>query len=372
MRLDGLRSQTSSKKAVVTFKSMLDVDVLVTWVDKKGTEQSSGVVTAKSKTRMNSFLGHAFRFYSAIDVDTLVLEHVVKQAEEIVPLHGCTDQRAIDLAQENFEKLVHDQKASCLPANQSSAWSCVRYVTHAEFESRTPEHFGFANQEEAGQRHIGDMTDNTYVSHIPDIPRLTKGPGYLKMSFTKRLWDVVLPFYEEKKKSSIQPHSEIRGGYTNNHLNQFDKIELDNFRDTHAVIVSEMQKVLQWWVGAKLKHTSTFGVRIYRRHAMLINHVDRMDTHLASAVLQVAQQTDEGWPLEVVRENGERYEVYLQPGEMVLYEGAKIRHGRPMRFRGTEFGNIFSHFAPIHWHGPQKSPLFKPEVFQTDSSKMEL
>merc|ERR1712226_1400320 len=59
------------------------------------------------------------------------------------------------------------------------------------------------------------------------------------------------------------------------------------------------------------------------RHAMLINHVDRGDTHIASAVLQVHQDCDEdgGWPLEVHSEDGEAYEVYLQPGEMVLYEG---------------------------------------------------
>lgn len=31
-------------------------------------------------------------------------------------------------------------------------------------------------------------------------------------------------------------------------------------------------------------------------------------------------------------------QVYMQPGEMVLYEGARIHHGRPMRLKGNEFG----------------------------------
>jgi len=39
-------------------------------------------------------------------------------------------------------------------------------------------------------------------------------------------------------------------------------------------------------------HTATFGVRIYRREAMLVNHVDRADTHLASAVMQIGQECD--------------------------------------------------------------------------------
>ena len=36
---------------------------------------------------------------------------------------------------------------------------------------------------------------------------------------------------------------------------------------------------------------------------------------------------------EVMLPDGRLGEVYLQPGEMVLYEGAWLRHGRPMRFK---------------------------------------
>ena len=53
------------------------------------------------------------------------------------------------------------------------------------------------------------------------------------------------------------------------------------------LITDEMQSILEWWTMLQLRHTSTYGVRVYHRGSMLINHVDRMDTHLASAVLQV-------------------------------------------------------------------------------------
>ena len=35
---------------------------------------------------------------------------------------------------------------------------------------------------------------------------------------------------------------------------------------------------------------------------MLINHIDRQDTHIASAVLQIGQRIDKdgGWPLEIL------------------------------------------------------------------------
>jgi prolyl 4-hydroxylase len=102
---------------------------------------------------------------------------------------------------------------------------------------------------------------------------------------------------------------------------------------------------------------------------MLINHLDIEYTHLASAVIQVGQKVDPngGWPLEVMNPDGTGAltEVYLQEGEMVLYEGARLKHGRPMRFRGEQFGNIFSHFAPYKWKGlnvPYEHEKFKDEL----------
>jgi hypothetical protein len=94
---------------------------------------------------------------------------------------------------------------------------------------------------------------------------------------------------------------------------------------------------------------------------MLINHVDRADTHVASAVIQVAQTgIQQGWPLEIMHPDADSSvaEVYLQPGELVLYEGARFLHGRPMRFNGDSFANIFSHFKPVDWYGPGKSPKY--------------
>ena len=112
---------------------------------------------------------------------------------------------------------------------------------------------------------------------IPRIPQLTAPPsrGYLKMNMTDALRDALLPWYEEKKRDgSMKPHERIPGGYTNNEPPpdgiQMDKINLDRFPRTHATIVREMREILQWWTGLELVHTSTFGVRVYRRGSMLI------------------------------------------------------------------------------------------------------
>jgi len=191
------------------------------------------------------------------------------------------------------------------------------------------------------------------------IPRISRsGPGYQIIKMPKKLRDILLPWFESKQ-DAIIPSEHIPGGYTNNEVLGMTKLDMDKFPDVRAELIKEMTNILQWWCDMRLRHTSTYGVRIYRRDSMLIDHVDRMDTHLASAVLQIAQDTDVGggWPLEVLLPNKTVGEVYLQPGEMVLYEGAWIRHGRPMRFKGDSFANIFTHFAPVDWKGPtRRSP----------------
>ncbi len=39
-------------------------------------------------------------------------------------------------------------------------------------------------------------------------------------------------------------------------------------------------------------------------------------------------------------------EIFLKPGEMLMYESAKCPHGRPVPFRGEYFINSFIHFIP--------------------------
>merc|ERR1712039_15286 len=101
------------------------------------------------------------------------------------------------------------------------------------------------------------------------------------------------PWYQERLADSMITHPVIPGYVTNSHVVLMDKIEMDHFADKRAALIAEMQDVLEWWTGTQLYHTTTFGVRIYRRGSFLVNHLDRQKTHIASAVLQVAQSGGE-------------------------------------------------------------------------------
>ena len=46
---------------------------------------------------------------------------------------------------------------------------------------------------------------------------------------------------------------------------------------------------MEEWTGLKLKPTACYGARNYFRGSVLANHVDRIDTHVVSAIINIAQ-----------------------------------------------------------------------------------
>ena len=58
-------------------------------------------------------------------------------------------------------------------------------------------------------------------------------------------------------------------------------------------------------------------------------------------LFQIDQKVDEEWPLTLIDHNKKRAKVYLKPGEMLLYESAKMPHGRQFPFNGDYFDNLF-------------------------------
>lgn len=46
---------------------------------------------------------------------------------------------------------------------------------------------------------------------------------------------------------------------------------------------------MESWTGVRLKSTACYGVRLYFRGSVLATHVDRVDTHVVSAIINVAQ-----------------------------------------------------------------------------------
>ena len=68
---------------------------------------------------------------------------------------------------------------------------------------------------------------------------------------------------------------------------------------------------------------------------------------VSSAIINVDQDVDEPWPLEVIGHDGKAHNVTMLPGDLVLYESHSILHGRPFPLKGRFMANVFIHFEPI-------------------------
>jgi len=109
-----------------------------------------------------------------------------------------------------------------------------------------------------------------------------------------------------------------------------------------------MKPILESWIGGEeLKPTSTYGIRRYYNGSVLRDHVDIGVTHVVSAILNLGQDVDKVWPLQILDHDGRRHFIEMAAGDMCLYESATSIHGRTQAMVGRSFDNIFTHFAPV-------------------------
>ncbi|HFD12163.1 MAG TPA: proline hydroxylase, partial [Crenotrichaceae bacterium] len=117
--------------------------------------------------------------------------------------------------------------------------------------------------------------------------------------------------------------------------------------ELRQTIHDTMKPLLEKWCGEALEPTYVYGIRIYHHKAILKSHRDRLETHIISAIINVDQEINEDWPLVIEDNYYREHHLLLKPGEMVFYEGARLKHGRPIALNGKSFANIFCHFKPV-------------------------
>lgn len=91
------------------------------------------------------------------------------------------------------------------------------------------------------------------------------------------------------------------------------------------------------------------------------SHVDRLPL-VSSAIINVAQELDEDWPLEVIGHDGKAHNVTLLPGQMALYESHSIIHGRPFPLKGKYMANVFVHFETVGPLGEDNSKVREQDL----------
>lgn len=107
-------------------------------------------------------------------------------------------------------------------------------------------------------------------------------------------------------------------------------IENDKFEgggeDLMEAVWDAARDGIEEWTSMKLRPSSVYGVRVYTEGAILNPHVDRIPL-ISSAIVNVAQDVEEDWPLEVYDRSGNAVNITMEPGDMVLYESGSVVHG---------------------------------------------
>jgi len=186
------------------------------------------------------------------------------------------------------------------------------------------------------------------------VPNYTAS-GLHKIEMPKQTFEKVNKFYHnnrEKLSDEHVPGGFIFGGNSASKKRKASSSVVNLPPELRQEVHDALKPLMEEWCGQTLEPTFVYGIREYHNGAVLKMHRDRIDTHIISAIINVDQETHEDWPL-VIEDNYYRtHRIMIKPGEVILYEGGRLIHGRPIMFEGHSFANMFCHFKPIDYVAP--------------------
>jgi len=145
--------------------------------------------------------------------------------------------------------------------------------------------------------------------------------GFKKIRTPDRVWKIIQSFWEMNK-AKMYTTQEVWGKgntYTNNWESPTYMVSVENTQlrgggeNIKAEIWSAARDTISEWTNQELTECSLYGIRIYTNGSVLAPHVDRLPL-VSSAIVNVAQDVDEPWPLEVIGHDGKAYNVTMEPG----------------------------------------------------------
>lgn len=169
--------------------------------------------------------------------------------------------------------------------------------------------------------------------------------GFKKSTLEKRLFRKIKEFYENNR-NQIKDEF-VSGNFINSDSQEVPSTLLELNDDLKKEIHKSLKGPLEKWSGSSLEPTFVYGIRNYRKGAVLVPHRDREKTHIISAIINIDKDLDKDWPLMIEDHFYRKHSIFLEPGEVVFYESARLLHGRPEPLLGRSFANIFCHFKPI-------------------------
>lgn len=187
--------------------------------------------------------------------------------------------------------------------------------------------------------------------------------GFKKIRLPDEIWALLREYWGEiMKTGGVEALEEEYWPEANTYTNHWTSpSRMHYINHLHEPIWRVVEEKVHEWIpqASSFSRSSLYGIRVYPTGSILATHVDR-DPLITSAIINVGQDVDEDWPLEVYDHDGRAHNITMQPGDLVLYESHSILHGRPFPLKGKYFANIFVHFKPVFDDGD--SVIVKDEL----------
>ena len=195
-----------------------------------------------------------------------------------------------------------------------------------------------------------DNDDSKYVVSLDSMQNYTS-VGFLKTRAPAKVIDLASKFWEQNSFNQDVENWPVGNTYINSWVSPTYMIKIEDGRlrgggyNLRQKIWDGAREAIEDWTNEDLQPTSMYGIRVYREGAVLLPHVDRLPL-VASAMINIAQDVDEPWPMEVYDHDGKAHNVTLEPGDMLLFESHSVIHGRPFPLKGRYYAMLFIHFEP--------------------------
>ena len=197
---------------------------------------------------------------------------------------------------------------------------------------------------ERGQGAMFRKTSSEYLA------ALTKR-GFLKARAPELLQRKLLSHYRthQKQARTEQPGAFVAGRNDAQHPPS-EVIELPETLRRDATL--SLQPMIEAWIGDFAVPVSVSDVHRYLDGTRVKLHRDQDERHRASVLMNISQKLKRPWRLLIEDHAYRRHEITIAPGEVLLYEGAKLLHGRPEPCRGDHFADLIAHYDVA---GPTRS-----------------
>ena len=108
-------------------------------------------------------------------------------------------------------------------------------------------------------------------------------------------------------------------------------------------VANSLKPIFDNWCKVSIDFSYMYGIHSYKNMENLPLHREHLQTHHISA--QIVIDKDKDWPFEIYNHANKSHIIKSNNiGDMILYEGAKLLHGRPLPFDGTHYDILYVHY----------------------------